>query len=124
MTRNCLKHLVLFFLSGSAIVCAAGESTVDTDSPPVYKEEDYEKVGDLGVGMFGVVSKIEEKKTGKIYALKTFQPEDWYKETAENEINALKQLDHENIIKMVACSDMGNRREEDPVHIVLEHMPC
>ncbi|OIR56041.1 MAG: CMGC protein kinase, partial [Amphiamblys sp. WSBS2006] len=37
---------------------------------------------------------------------------------------ALKQLDHENIIKMVACSDMGNRREEDPVHIVLEHMPC
>ncbi|OIR57252.1 MAG: CMGC protein kinase [Amphiamblys sp. WSBS2006] len=123
MTRNCLKHLVLFFLSGSAIVCAAGESTVDTDSTPLYKEEDYEKVGDLGEGDYGTVSKIREKKTGKIYALKTFPLIKNGYLYAKDEINALKQLDHENIIKIVACSDMRNRREEYPAHLVLEYMP-
>ncbi|OIR56189.1 MAG: CMGC protein kinase [Amphiamblys sp. WSBS2006] len=123
MTGNYLKQLVLFFLSGSAIVCAAGESTVDTDSPPVYKEEDYEKVGDLGKGAFGVVSKVIEKKTGKIYALKTFNPEPRGYEHAENEINALKQLDHGNIVKMIT-NNLGARSEDESVHLVLEHMPC
>ncbi|OIR56811.1 MAG: CMGC protein kinase, partial [Amphiamblys sp. WSBS2006] len=121
MTRNCLKHLVLFFLSGSATVRA-----VDTSNPPVYREEDYEKLDDdkLGDGSHGVVSKVREKRTGKIYALKTFTLKKKGYLYAKDEINALKQLDHENIIKIVACSDMRNRREEYPVHIVLGHMPC
>ncbi|OIR56814.1 MAG: CMGC protein kinase [Amphiamblys sp. WSBS2006] len=106
---------MLFFLFGSVIVGAAGE----------YKEEDYEKLDDLGSGVFGTVSKVREKKTGEIYALKTFPPEPegyWH---ARKEVIALKQLEHERIVKMVACSDIGNKQKRDsPVHIVLEHMPC
>ncbi|OIR56813.1 MAG: CMGC/CDK protein kinase [Amphiamblys sp. WSBS2006] len=119
MTRKYLKHLVLFFLSASAI-----ESAIDTSNPPVYREEDYEDLGLIVEGGYGAVSKVREKKTGKIYALKTYTIDWSVYAHAENEVIALRQLDHENIIKMVACSDMGNRREEDPVHIVLEHMPC
>ncbi|OIR56373.1 MAG: CMGC protein kinase [Amphiamblys sp. WSBS2006] len=43
---------------------------------------------------------------------------------AEKEIKELKQLDHGNVVKMVACSDIRNRCGDSPVHIVLEYMPC
>ncbi|OIR56812.1 MAG: CMGC/CDK protein kinase [Amphiamblys sp. WSBS2006] len=112
MTRKYLKHLVLFFLAASAIVGAADE----------YKEDDYVKLYKIGSGDFGAVSKIEEKKTGKIYILKT-QKSDCHV-YVRNEINALKQLDHPNIVKMMACSDITRRRRNEPFHIVLEHMPC
>ncbi|OIR57181.1 MAG: CMGC protein kinase [Amphiamblys sp. WSBS2006] len=124
MAGKYLKHLLLFFLSASAIVGAVDESVVDTDkASEYYKEKDYEKLDNIGFGKFGTVSKVREKKTGKIYALKTFGsgPEGY--EHAEREINTLEQLDHKNVIKMIANS-LGARSKEDPVHIVLEYMPC
>ncbi|OIR56154.1 MAG: CMGC protein kinase, partial [Amphiamblys sp. WSBS2006] len=39
------------------------------------------------------------------------------------EIKALEQLDHKNIVKMIA-NNLGARSKDGPVHIVLEHMPC
>ncbi|OIR55995.1 MAG: CMGC/CDKL protein kinase, partial [Amphiamblys sp. WSBS2006] len=109
MARRCLKHILLFFLGASVIVGAAEG----------YKESDYESLGDIDSGSYGKVSKVREKKTGKIYALKTFasRPEGY--EHAGREINALRQFDHENIIKMRT----SNRQRSSPVHIVLEHMP-
>ncbi|OIR55579.1 MAG: uncharacterized protein A8A55_3675, partial [Amphiamblys sp. WSBS2006] len=100
MAGKYLKHLLLFFLSASAIVGAVDESVMDTDkASEYYKEEDYEKLCNIGFGKFGTVSKVREKKTGKIYALKTFGsgPEGY--EHAEREINTLEQLDHKNVIK-------------------------
>ncbi|OIR56502.1 MAG: CMGC/CDK protein kinase [Amphiamblys sp. WSBS2006] len=128
MAGKYLKHPVLFFLSASAaIVSIEAESVVDTDKPSEYYDgANYEKLGLIASGSFGTVSKIEEKKTMEVYVLKTFLAGSRAVYAhAENEINALKQLDHENIVKMVACSDIRNKQERDgPVHIVLEHMPC
>ncbi|OIR57947.1 MAG: uncharacterized protein A8A55_1282, partial [Amphiamblys sp. WSBS2006] len=110
MAEKYLKHL-LFFL-------AADESTVDAKRQVGYVEADYEKLGLIGSGYFGIVSKIKEKKTGKIYALKTQKKDDCYHATKE--INALKQLDHENIVKMIA-NNTKNRHSGDLLCIVLEH---
>ncbi|OIR56069.1 MAG: CMGC/CDK protein kinase [Amphiamblys sp. WSBS2006] len=114
MAEKYPKHPVLFFLSASAIVGAIGG----------YKEDDYENHGYIGSGCYGTVYRVREKKTNKIYALKTFVPGQEECEHAEREISTLRQLKHENIVRMVASSDIENRCEEDPVHIVLEHMPC
>ncbi|OIR57184.1 MAG: CMGC protein kinase [Amphiamblys sp. WSBS2006] len=89
-----------------------------------YDEEDYTKLGLIGSGSFGDVYKIEEKKTGDVYVLKTFQPGSKGYAHAESEINALQKLDHENIVKIIASSDITNRRKNESAHIVLEHMPC
>ncbi|OIR57182.1 MAG: CMGC protein kinase [Amphiamblys sp. WSBS2006] len=123
MTRNSLKHLALFFLSASAaIVGIAVESVVDTDNPSeYYDKEDYEKLGFIGSGEFGTVYKIEDKKTQRIYALKIQKM--FYFLNAEKEISALQQLDHENIVKMVARTDITSRHKYEPFHIVLEYMP-
>ncbi|OIR56077.1 MAG: CMGC/CDK protein kinase, partial [Amphiamblys sp. WSBS2006] len=123
MTKNYLKHLVLF-LAAAAIVGAVDESVVDTDSPPVYNEGDYEKPVFIDEGSYGAVSKVREKKTGKIYALKTVLPEPGGYEHARNEINALKRLEHKNIVRMVSWSDIRDKQKDKPVHIVLEWMPC
>ncbi|OIR57706.1 MAG: CMGC protein kinase [Amphiamblys sp. WSBS2006] len=123
MTRKHLKHLILFFLSASVIVGAIDGSAVETGKPATYNEEDYENLADVGSGGYGAVSKVREKKTGKIYALKTFKTGSRGYEHARNEIKALKQLDHENIVKMVASTDITKRREYNSFHIVLEHMP-
>ncbi|OIR56765.1 MAG: CMGC/CDK protein kinase [Amphiamblys sp. WSBS2006] len=120
MTRKYLKHLVLFFLAVSVIVGAADESPVDTDNSKGYDEADYEKIGHIGSGSYGIVSKIQEKKTGKIYALKTQKKEGC--SHATKEINALKQLDHENIVKMIT-NNTKNRHKGDFLCIVLEYIP-
>ncbi|OIR56273.1 MAG: CMGC/CDK protein kinase [Amphiamblys sp. WSBS2006] len=122
MTKECLKHLLLF-LSASAIAGTAVESTVDTDNTPEYYDEaDYESLGCIGSGCFGNVFKIQERETGKIYALKT--QNGLFSFIAESEIDALEQLDHGNIVKMITSSDITSRHEYEPVQIVLEHMPC
>ncbi|OIR57186.1 MAG: CMGC/CDK protein kinase, partial [Amphiamblys sp. WSBS2006] len=113
MAGRYLKHILLFFLTASVIVGAAEE----------YKEEDYVKLCGIDYGSYWTVSKVREKKTGKIYALKTFTPGPGGYGHAAKEINALEQLDHKNVIKMIANS-LGARSKEDPIHIVLEHMPC
>ncbi|OIR56426.1 MAG: CMGC protein kinase [Amphiamblys sp. WSBS2006] len=126
MAGKCLKHLLLFFfLSAAAIVDTAKESVVDTGkTAEYYNKKDYKDLGSIDSGHFGAVSKIEEKKTRKIYALKTVTPGAEGYAHAANEIKALRQFDHENIIKMVASTDITNRRKSNPVYIVLEHMPC
>ncbi|OIR56763.1 MAG: CMGC/CDK protein kinase, partial [Amphiamblys sp. WSBS2006] len=107
-------------MTASAIVGAADESTIGTDNPKGYDKEDYVKLDDIGSGSYGIVSKIQERKTGRVYALKTQKSS--YHVYVKNEINALKQLDHENIVKMIT-NNLEARSEYDPVHIVLEYMP-
>ncbi|OIR57180.1 MAG: CMGC protein kinase [Amphiamblys sp. WSBS2006] len=121
MAGKRLKHLLLFFLSASEIVGAADESVMDTDKPAEYREDDYEKLGQLGTYWYGTVYKVREKKTGKIYVLKRLGPSKH--EYAENEVRALQQLGHRNIVKMIA-NNIEARSEDGPVHIVLEYMPC
>lgn len=63
----------------------------------------YEKIEKLGEGSYGIVYKVREKKTQKIYALKKMKlPENTQTipDTILREISILKSLSHPNIIKL------------------------
>ncbi|OIR56596.1 MAG: CMGC protein kinase [Amphiamblys sp. WSBS2006] len=88
----------------------------DNDGVPVYREDDYENLGRIWGGDYSVVHKIRNKETKEICALKTVK----ISSHARREIGALKRLDHENVVKMIAKSGDA---PSGPFHIVLEHMP-
>ncbi|OIR57242.1 MAG: CMGC/CDK protein kinase, partial [Amphiamblys sp. WSBS2006] len=88
----------------------------DNGCVPVFQEEGYENLGRIWGGDYSTVSKIRNKETEELYALKTVDSYLY----ARREIDALRHLDHENVVKMIAKSG------DDPsglFHIVLEHMP-
>ncbi|OIR56193.1 MAG: CMGC/CDK protein kinase, partial [Amphiamblys sp. WSBS2006] len=87
------------------------------DGVPVFREEDYEILGKIGGGPHSTVSKIRNKETEELYALKTVDSSLY----ARKEMDALRRLDHENVVKMVAKRDGGLFK---CFHIVTEHMPC
>lgn len=66
-------------------------------------EEDYDIGGELGKGSYGVVYSAIHKITGEERAIKQIPKSKIKKEKFKrfiNEVNALKQLDHPNIIKL------------------------
>lgn len=66
--------------------------------------ENYESLGTIGEGTYGVVLKCRHKITGQIVAIKKFKESDddeQVKKTALREIKILKQLKHENIVSLL-----------------------
>ncbi|GAB9469917.1 hypothetical protein Gpo141_00007179 [Globisporangium polare] len=66
--------------------------------------ENYESLGTIGEGTYGVVLKCRHKVTGQIVAIKKFKESDddeQVKKTALREIKVLKQLKHENIVSLL-----------------------
>lgn len=66
--------------------------------------ENYESLGTIGEGTYGVVLKCRHKTTGQIVAIKRFKESDddeQVKKTALREIKILKQLRHENIVSLL-----------------------
>ncbi|CAK4774388.1 unnamed protein product [Aphanomyces euteiches] len=66
--------------------------------------ENYENLGTIGEGTYGVVLKCRHKETGQIVAIKKFKESDedeQVKKTAMREIRILKQLKHENIVNLI-----------------------
>lgn len=65
---------------------------------------DYEKIEKIGEGTYGVVYKAQDRITRRIVALKKIRLEnevDGVPSTALREISLLKELDHENIVRLV-----------------------
>lgn len=78
--------------------------------------DDYELDQELGKGTYGVVYKGIHKATGEIRAIKQIARSKIKKyERFINEVNALKMLDHPNIIKLFEVYE-----EEDDVYLVQE----
>ncbi|TMW57594.1 hypothetical protein Poli38472_003519 [Pythium oligandrum] len=66
--------------------------------------ENYESLGTIGEGTYGVVLKCRHRVTGQIVAIKKFKESDddeQVKKTALREIKVLKQLRHENIVSLL-----------------------
>ncbi|KAJ0409866.1 hypothetical protein P43SY_005760 [Pythium insidiosum] len=62
----------------------------------------YLVVSELGRGAFGVVEKVQHRKTGKCYAMKTVTFEKGSQRSEfEKEIDILRGLHHPNIVKMI-----------------------
>ena len=68
------------------------------------KMENYENLGTIGEGTYGVVLKCRHKETGQIVAIKKFKESDedeQVRKTALREVRILKQLKHDNIVNLI-----------------------
>ena len=66
--------------------------------------ENYENLGTIGEGTYGVVLKCRHKETGQIVAIKKFKESDedeQVRKTALREVRILKQLKHDNIVNLI-----------------------
>lgn len=86
----------------------SSHSVPKTSAPPPNKrieiEDNYQKLEKVGEGTYGVVYKVRDKRTGKIAALKKIRLEnekEGVPSTAVREISILKELEHENIVKLI-----------------------
>lgn len=62
----------------------------------------YTVVCELGKGAFGIVEKVQHKKTKKMYAMKTVTFDSGHKRHEfEKEMDILRGLHHPNIVRMV-----------------------
>jgi len=74
--------------------------------------ENYETLGVLGEGTYGVVIKAKQKKTGKVVAIKKFKQldnEEHVKRTSMREVKMLKQLKHPNIVNLLEVFTVENQ---------------
>ena len=71
---------------------------------PIYRENNYEYVKNLGKGAYGRVDAAKHKKTGKVFAKKTMEfmqlAEFGIPSNALREVSLLKELDHPNVVKV------------------------
>jgi calcium-dependent protein kinase len=73
----------------------------------------YTVLGELGKGAFGIVEKVQHKKTKKCYAMKTVTFDSGHKRHEfEKEMDILRGLHHPNIVRMVETY-------EDPQHFFI-----
>ncbi|KAF0683496.1 Aste57867_24448 [Aphanomyces stellatus] len=82
--------------------------------------ENYENLGTIGEGTYGVVLKCRHKETGQIVAIKKFKESDedeQVKKTAMREIRILKQLKHENIVNLIEVF-----RRKGKLYLVFEYV--
>ncbi len=66
--------------------------------------DNYENMGNIGEGTYGVVVRARHKGTGQIVAIKKFKESDadeQVRKTALREIRILKQLKHDNIVSLI-----------------------
>ncbi|EQC42668.1 CMGC/CDKL protein kinase [Saprolegnia diclina VS20] len=82
--------------------------------------ENYENLGTIGEGTYGVVLKCRHKETGQIVAIKKFKESDedeQVRKTAMREIRILKQLKHENIVNLIEVF-----RRKGKLYLVFEYV--
>ncbi|OQR81823.1 cyclin-dependent kinase-like [Thraustotheca clavata] len=82
--------------------------------------ENYENLGTIGEGTYGVVLKCRHRETGQIVAIKKFKESDedeQVRKTAMREIRILKQLKHENIVNLIEVF-----RRKGKLYLVFEYV--
>lgn len=82
--------------------------------------ENYENLGTVGEGAYGIVMKCRNKQTGAIVAIKKFKENDddeQVRKTALRELRILKQLRHDNIVNLI---DVFRRKGK--LYLVFEYV--
>lgn len=82
--------------------------------------ENYESLGMIGEGTYGVVMKACHKETGQIVAIKKFKESDedeQVRKTSLREVRVLKQLRHDNVITLLEVF-----RRKGRLHLVFEYV--
>ena len=65
--------------------------------------QNYENLGRIGEGTYGVVLKCRHRESGQLVAIKKFKDsdeDDQVRKTALREVRLLKQLRHENVVRL------------------------
>eukprot|EP00002_Diphylleia_rotans_P026105 TRINITY_DN5194_c0_g1_i3.p1 TRINITY_DN5194_c0_g1~~TRINITY_DN5194_c0_g1_i3.p1 ORF type:complete len:582 (-),score=128.42 TRINITY_DN5194_c0_g1_i3:599-2344(-) len=81
--------------------------------------ENYENLGTIGEGTYGVVMKARHRETGQIVAIKKFkdnEDDDQVRKTALREVRILKQLRNDNVVNLI---DVFRRKGK--LYLVFEH---
>ena len=100
-------------LAGSLMKTHQGD-----DALKVWDEYDDSNAKVLGSGMSGQVSTVKHRRTGVTYALKTLNIHAMGVaglEELRREINAMRRLDHPNIVKIFEIYE-----DRDEIHMILE----
>ena len=82
--------------------------------------QNYENLGRIGEGTYGVVLKCRNRETGHLVAIKKFKDSDedeQVRETALREVRLLKQLKHENIVSLTEVF-----RRKGKLYLVFEYV--
>eukprot|EP01063_Lacrimia_lanifica_P017922 TRINITY_DN24900_c0_g1_i1.p1 TRINITY_DN24900_c0_g1~~TRINITY_DN24900_c0_g1_i1.p1 ORF type:complete len:636 (+),score=235.53 TRINITY_DN24900_c0_g1_i1:193-2100(+) len=82
--------------------------------------ENYENLGTIGEGTYGVVIKARHKETGQIVAIKKFkesEDDEQVRKTSLREVRVLKQLRHDNIINLLEVF-----RRKGKLYLVFEYV--
>ncbi|KPI84550.1 putative mitogen-activated protein kinase [Leptomonas seymouri] len=82
--------------------------------------ENYEVLGILGEGTYGVVMKARSRTTGKLVAIKRFKQtdeDDHVRKTSTREVRMLQQLKHPNVVRL---EDVFRR--EGKLYLVFEYI--
>ncbi|XP_057947867.1 cyclin-dependent kinase A-1-like isoform X2 [Malania oleifera] len=80
----------------------------------------YEEIEKIGQGGFGQVFKCRDRETGKTVAVKKVILEDQYEgvpSSVVREVSLLKEMDHENIVRLLDVLNRGNA-----TYLVFEHL--
>jgi cyclin-dependent kinase-like len=82
--------------------------------------DDFENLGIIGEGTYGIVLKARQKNSGQVVAIKKFKESDndeQVRKTALREIRILKQLRHEHIVSLLEVF-----RRKGKLYLVFEHV--
>lgn len=82
--------------------------------------ENYEKIGDIGKGSFGIVSKIKRKSDGRTLVWKELnygKMSEKEKSQLVSEVNILRELRHPNIVRYY---DRLIDKEKSRIYIIME----
>uniref|UniRef100_A0A8C9SJD3 Tyrosine-protein kinase JAK1 n=1 Tax=Scleropages formosus TaxID=113540 RepID=A0A8C9SJD3_SCLFO len=100
--------------------------TLEVD-PTVFEKRFLKKIRDLGEGHFGKVELCrydpQGDRTGELVAVKSLKPENREEQSGnlQSEINILRELYHENIVKYKGiCSEEGGRS----IRLIMEYLPA
>ena len=84
--------------------------------------ENYEILGTIGEGTYGVVLKARHKETGRVVAIKKFkesEEDEQVKKTGLREVRILKQLKHNNIVSLL---EVFRRPRDRKLFLVFEYV--
>uniref|UniRef100_A0A7N6ARD0 Tyrosine-protein kinase JAK1 n=1 Tax=Anabas testudineus TaxID=64144 RepID=A0A7N6ARD0_ANATE len=122
--RPFFRAIVRSSLGALSLICpSAGPHEVD---PTVFEKRFLKKIRELGEGHFGKVELCRYDprgdKTGELVAVKSLKPENREEQSnnLSSEINILKALYHENIVKYKGiCQEEGGQA----IKLIMEYLP-
>jgi len=96
--------------------------------PSIRTSDEFDRIAQVGEGTYGSVFKAKDRHTNELVAMKKFRmgnEKEGFPITAIREIKLLRDMDHENVVKLkevVTSKENSHNRGKGSVYIVFEFM--